>query len=245
MNRMIKFVQTQLFLLLLCLIVFGILLSLGFWQLKRLAWKEELIATIEARVDLPPKSIEAVLEKLYQNEDVEYMPVQVDGFFQHSSERHYYATHNSVPGWFVFTPLQIENERIIFVNRGFVPTILKSALQRKESQIEGKVRIVGLVRVPPEKKPNLFTPDNRLEENEFYWRSLNEMISSSSLPSEYRVEPFFVDAESIPNLAYPQGGTTLIQLPNNHLHYAITWFGLAVVLVIICGGFLRSRWKES
>ena len=244
MEQIVKIFRGYWLLLILSLIVFSMLLSLGFWQLKRLTWKEELLATIETRIASSPSSLEEILTKFHAGEDVEYMPVYIEGNFQHSFERHFYATNNGVPGWYVFTPLQFESSRIIFVNRGFVPVTLKLANQRKESLIGGQVEVTGLVRVPPEKKPNFFTPDNQLEDNEFYWRNLKEMISSISLPTGDQVEPLFIDAKPNPNLVYPQGGTTLIKLPNNHLQYAITWFGLALILVAVCSSFLWSKLKE-
>ena len=244
MDRILNIFKAHWLLLILSFIVFTILLSLGYWQLKRLYWKEELLSTIEARIDFIPKSIEEILTIYRAGEDVEYMPVILTGTFKHSSERHYYATHNGVAGWFVFTPFQFENARIIFVNRGFVPETLKHADQRLESLIDGKIEIVGLVRIPPKNRPNIFIPDNQPDKNQFYWRSLEEMTSSVTLLRDYQVEPLFIDAKSIPNLNYPKGSTTLVKLPNNHLQYAITWFGLAIVLIGVCGRFLWIKWNE-
>ena len=241
MNCTTQTFRSHWLLVFLCFVVFSFLLSLGFWQLKRLAWKEDLLATIDSRINSTPVPFDEVLEKFEIDEDVEYIPVIVYGSFLHSGEKHYYATHNGVPGWFVFTPFHFDNAQTVFINRGFVPTTLKAATLREESLIEGEVEVIGLVRIPPKEKPNIFTPENQPDKNEFYWRDLRAMAESVEIPKDHNIIPLFIDAGPNQNVAFPIGGTTLINLPNNHLHYALTWFGLAIVLVVISS---RLLWKN-
>jgi surfeit locus 1 family protein len=78
-------------------------------------------------------------------------------------------------------------------------------------------------------------PDNDIGGNIFFWKDLDTMISSTGLDAQKAV-PFFIDASAAENPGgWPQGGVTLFDLPNNHLQYAITWYGLALALVFVAG----------
>ena len=244
MNHILQIFRVHWFLIFVSLVVFSILMALGNWQLKRLAWKEDLLSNISSRTNSAPVAFDEILKRFETGEDVEYIPVYVNGYFQHTDEKHYYATHNGVPGWYVFTPLHFENTQTVFVNRGFVPTALKFSNLRLESLINGKTKVIGLVRIPPVEKPNIFTPENQINKNEFYWRDLKAMSDSVDLPNENTIAPLFIDAKQDQNLIFPIGGTTQIHLPNNHLQYAVTWFGLAFVLVIICSRFIWKEFKQ-
>jgi len=217
-----------------------ILLALGTWQVQRLQWKEGLLAQINERVHSDPVDLAAIEEIYASSGDIEYRPVAVEGTFLHVGERHYLATWNGQSGFNVYTPLHLADGRWLFVNRGFVPYERKDPATRIEGQIEGPVAITGLVRTAPEEKPSFVVPDNDPVKNVFYWKDLDAMAASSGLPKDATVLPFFVDAGDAPNPGgLPVGGVTRIDLPNNHLQYAVTWYGLAAVLCAFL--FLWSR----
>lgn len=229
-------------LLLLCAVVFAVLLALGTWQVQRLHWKEALIARIEERIAAQPIELDA-MERIYsESRDVEYRPLRVGGVFVHEGERHYFATWKGQSGFFIHTPLKLADGRYIFVNRGFVPYDRKDAQTRGEGQVVGGVRIAGLARNAPERKPSFIVPDNDAEKNVFYWKDMGVMAASAGLPESSAFVPFYLDAGNAPNPGgLPVGGVTLIDLPNSHLQYAITWYGLAAALA----GVLLVWWRRN
>lgn len=228
------------------LIALTILLVLGFWQVQRLHWKNELIDRVNQRIEDQPVSLSEILEEFGSDASAEYRPVLLSGTFYHPGERHYYTTHRGEVGWNIFTPLIRDDGSIVMVNRGFVPDALKNPDKRKDSQFATRVTIEGLLRVSPEKKPNMFMPDNEPAANRFYWRDLSQMIESSGVTNEERAIGFFVDVrKSDKQSDYPIAGTTRVRFPNSHLQYAGTWFGLAFVLACVFVVFARQRLKAN
>jgi surfeit locus 1 family protein len=228
---------------LLGLVAFLVLLGLGTWQVQRLYWKQDLLATIEARTKAAPLPL-AEIEALYERTgDVEYMPVTVTGAFRHDGERHFLATWKGQAGFFVYTPLDLADGRVVFVNRGFVPYDMKDPTKRPEGQVGGKVSVTGLARNPLAEKPSSLVPDNDPGKNVFYWKDRDAMAASAGLSANAAIVPFFIDADATPNPGgLPAGGVTLIDLPNNHLQYAVTWYGLAAALLgVLAAWFWRRR----
>jgi len=219
----------------LVLLALAILLGLGTWQVKRLYWKEALIADIEERLNAGPVALSDMEAMAKGGGDIEYRRVRLSGTFDHARERHFFATHQGRTGYYIYTPLTLADGRILFVNRGFVPFEMKEQAKRPDGQVAGEVTITGLARAPLAAKPSSLLPDNDIAKNIFYWKDLAAMASSTDIPSD-RLIHLFVDADNTPNPGgWPQGGVTLIDLPNNHLQYAITWYGLAAALVIVAG----------
>lgn len=159
----------------------------------------------------------------------------------------------------------------IMVNRGFVPERFKDQAARKEGLVndqpieipaetyhQGSIRgasVVGLLRNPEVK--GAFTPDNDLKANLWFWRDLEAMskaLSPGNCKSGDRSKtfcgypgyPFFLDLEAgaVPG-GWPRGGVTLVKLPNRHLEYAITWFGLAATLATVFAAFAAQRLRGS
>ena len=118
---------------------FVTLLALGTWQVQRLHWKEELLATIEARTHSAPVPLAEIEARYKSTGDVDYTPVTAAGTFHHGGERHFLATWKGRSGFFVYTPLELAaapgDTRFVFVNRGFVPYDLKDASKRPQGQI--------------------------------------------------------------------------------------------------------------
>lgn len=222
------------------LIALLVLLGLGTWQVERLFWKENLLARIDARIHSAPQSL-AELETYYSlTLEADYMPVTVSGRFLHDRESHFLATWKGEAGFFVYTPLRLADGRFIIVNRGFVPYSYKQATKRPEGQVEGDVALSGLARDRLREKPSSLVPDNDLGKNIFYWKDLDAMAAHAGL--DRAVLPFFIDANDAPNPGgLPVGGVTLIDLPNSHLQYAITWYSLAVALIAVLGVWTRRQ----
>lgn len=232
-------------LLVLGLVAMAVLLSLGHWQQRRLAWKENLLAEIHARTAAAPRPLDDAILQFNQTGDVDYVPVVVQGRFLHEHEMYFLATHKGQSGWYVYTPLLRDGEPAVLVNRGFVPYDNKNARTRPSGQIEGKITIKGLSRNPLPSKPSGLVPDNDLAGNVFYWKDLTAMWERTGLGSRMSVSPIFVDADDVANPGgLPIGGVTRIELPNNHLQYTLTWYGLAAALAAVLAAYLW-RWKTS
>jgi surfeit locus 1 family protein len=226
-------------------IAFAALVVLGTWQAQRLHWKGELIAAIDRRIHAQPRPIAEIERQFAETGDVDYEPVALEGRFDHSRERHFLATHNGASGFYVYTPLTLADGRFVFVNRGFVPYDRKDPATRKEGQVEGVAEVNGLARNPLAGKPSYLVPDNEPAKNIFYWKDRDTMAGSAGI-DRAKLLPFFVDASPAANPGgLPVGGVTLVDLPNNHLQYAITWYGLAAALVAVMGVSLWRRWPHG
>ena len=233
--------------LLVLLIIAGtaVLMALGFWQVARLHWKEALIARVESRMQGEPRPLPLVEAEQAETGDIDYMPVSVTGEFLHEGELYFFTTHDGQSGWNVFAPLRLEDGRLLFVNRGFVPAELRDPATRSAGQVEGEVAIEGLARNFLGEKPNPFIPENDPAARTLFWRGLADMAAAADVdPGE--MLPFYVDAGASPVPGgWPLGGTTYVSFSNNHLGYAITWFGLAFSLVAVGAAFLLRGRKSG
>ncbi len=225
-------------------VALAILLSLGTWQLQRLYWKEQLLSDMAARRIAAPVSLADIEAMAARGEDIEYSPVTVSGVFANNKERHFFATWRGQTGYHVYTPLQLADGRFLFVNRGFTPFEAKEPEMRKQGQLTGLQSVTGLARARLAEKPSSIVPDNDLSKNIFYWKDLDAMAATTGIPAD-RLVPFFVDAGDAPNpKGLPIGAVTQFDLPNNHLQYAVTWYGLAAALVGV-GLFAVLRRKTA
>jgi surfeit locus 1 family protein len=217
----------------------AVLIGLGVWQIERLHWKEGLIAKIEARTKGPAISLKEATVMAGEGQDPSYYRVRVKGHFQNDKERYLFAVTDEGAGWHVITPLKTEDGKLVLIDRGFVPSDLRDPSSRAEGQVKGEVTVTGIVRMP--EVQGLFTPDNEPETNQWFWRDLTSMAQSMFQQTPEELAPFFLEAEKdkVPG-GWPEGGQTRIELPNNHLQYAITWFLLAACLLVIYGVYV---WK--
>lgn len=217
----------------------AVLIGLGVWQLQRLAWKDGLIAEIETRTKAPPITLKQAIALTREGRDPSYYRVRVEGRFDHAKELYLYAVSEGRAGWHVVTPLNTDDGDTVLIDRGFVPEQLRDPAARAEGQPGGTVAVTGIVRVADTQ--HLFTPDNEVAANRWFWRDLQAMARSISPDGTVEAAPFFVEAEKsdVPG-GWPEGGQTRLELPNNHLQYAITWFLLAAALLVIYGFYVRS-----
>jgi surfeit locus 1 family protein len=224
----------------------AVLIGLGVWQVKRLHWKEELIAAIDARTKGEPISLDQAVALAKEGRDASYYRVRVEGRFDNTKERYLFSQSISdgTPGWHVITPFTTTQGVLVLVDRGFVPDQLKDSSTRASGEIEGTTTVTGIVRIP--ETQGLFTPNNEPEVNRWFWRDLNGMVISMFPTATLDVPPFFIEAEKseVPG-AWPEGGQTRLSLPNNHLQYAITWFGLAAALIVIYAFYVRSLYRQE
>jgi surfeit locus 1 family protein len=224
----------------------AILLALGIWQLQRKTWKEALISTLERRlaaaaVALPPPAQWGTLEA---GRD-EFLRVAFPAEFQNDEEALVYTTGSSMrrdasgPGYWVFTPARLGDGHIVMANRGFVPEGRQNKATRGDGAVSGHIDIVGVLRWP--EPPGLFTPAGDPARNMWFSRDSAAMAAAKNLAD---AAPFYVEMESpVPPGGLPHPGLVLPSLPNNHFQYALTWFGLAAVLIGVYAAWMFGRWR--
>ena len=221
----------------------AVLLGLGFWQLQRLQWKLGLIQRISERVHAAPVAVEAVLHQ-DAAADIGYTHVTATGHFRHDLERYLYANGENDWGWDVLTPLELASGETIIVNRGYIPHQLQDRAARAAGLPEGAASIAGLVRLTPSGRP-WSIPAGDVAKGTWYWPEI-PAIAASMYPSGGKpVTAIYVDADPVAATAPPVGGATNLELPNRHLEYAYTWFGLAAALAVIYGLFAFPRLAGS
>jgi surfeit locus 1 family protein len=231
------------------LVSLAILVTLGTWQVQRMGWKEGLTQQIEARAYGEPGAILPESDWAnFSKDEQEYRRVRVSGTFDHAREVQVNGLLSTqtrghpLQGFYVMTPLVLDTGAQVLVNRGFVPTPLRDPATRAAALPEGEVEIVGLVRASQEQ--NSFVPDNIPEREQWLTRDVAQIAAARGLE---RAAPFYLDAEFDAQAPeWPRGGSTILELPNNHLQYAVTWYGLALVLVgvFLLFAFRRLRRRE-
>lgn len=229
-------------------LAFAMLMALGTWQMQRRAWKEGLLAQIAERTHAAPVPLADVISNMTatfeQPYDPEYVHVTVSGRFHYDKEQFFWAPDpDAGSGYHVYTPLEYAPNTVVWVNRGFVPLERKAPETRIAGQVAGDVTVVGLVRMPIINK-GTFTPENEPSHQMYYWRSLGEMHGAAfGTLDDVAKAPFFIDADAEPANpgGLPKGGATFVDLPNRHLEYAITWYGLAGTLLAIYAAFVLAR----
>lgn len=228
-----------------CMIIgTAVLVSLGTWQVQRMYWKKALIERVQQRIEQPAVSLDQLVKSGLSKKDHEYLPVTVAGNFEHEHEVYFFASApGGGAGWHVHTPIQRSDGSYVIVNRGFVPFELKDAKLRPESIATREAQLVGLLRFPLEEKP-FGSVDNAINAREFFWRNVSEMASAMNNPGAFI--NVIVDARTTGSEnTLPRAGTTILAFPNNHLQYAVTWYGLAITLLGVGGYFLLSRRQKQ
>jgi len=201
-----------------------ILVGLGVWQLQRLTWKENLIATVSGHMTAAPISLDEALR--LSADEVQYRKVWLSGHFDNGKESFVFTTDvNGDPVYHVLTPFITADGRTLMVDRGEIPADLMPPHRRVS--IEGQTRVTGVWRVPD--GPGLFTPKPDAPRNVWYARDLKGMMAAKAITL---AAPVVIEADATPNPGgWPKGGQTVVDFPNNHLSYALTWFGLAAGLL--------------
>lgn len=214
----------------------ALLFALGTWQVERLHWKEGILRQIDERTHSPPQAVDAIADIAKLGGDVDYYPVAARGRFLNAAERFFLSTFGGDAGWNVYVPMDLGGNRFVWVNRGFVPYDRKDPSTRRAGLVEGGTDVAGLARNVATEKASWLVPNNDVAKNQFFWKNLAEMGVGTKLPPGAAILPFVIDAG--PGRApggWPVGGTTVIDIPNNHLQYAITWYALALALAAMLG----------
>src|SRR5262249_20221418 len=163
----------------------------------------------------------------------EYRRVKFSAELDHGQEALVYAAASafrpdvSGPGYWVFTPARLADRGFVMVNRGFVPEARRQVATRSAGEIAGAIDIVGVMRWPAPR--GWFSPSDAPNKNLWFTPDPRAIAAAKGLPA---VAPFCVEQESpVPPEGLPQPGKIIPKLRNEHLQYALTWFGLALGLV--------------
>jgi surfeit locus 1 family protein len=206
-----------------------VLLGLGTWQLERKAWKENLIEALATRlqsgpVELPPPADWSGLAP----GEAEFTRVRLNVTFLKSGDALVYTGGSSLRddvkgvGYFVFSPARTADGRVVVVNRGSAPG-------RNYPQAEGMQEIVGALRWP--EGSSMFVSDRDSAGATWFVRDHLAMAKANGWGE---VAPFYIEQEApVPPGGVPHPAKLNVRLRNDHLQYAITWYSLAGVLVVI------------
>ena len=219
-----------------CVPLLAALIALGVWQLQRLHWKVGLIAEMNAHLHAAPLSVDDIL-KLPQ-QDAQYRRVALDGHFENDRESYVFAaTDNGLSAYHVVTPFVLDDGRTLFVDRGIVPPNLREPMTRRAGLLTGEQHVVGVWRTTD--APGFFTPAPDLKNRIWYSRNVAGMAQTLGIKP---AAPVMVEADATPVPGgWPKGGQTVVSLPNDHLQYALTWFLMAVALLVIYFAYHRAR----
>jgi surfeit locus 1 family protein len=226
----------------------ALLIGLGVWQLERRAWKEALIASIARRMNAPPVPLPP--PQGWANFDAahdEFTRVTFRATFEHDQEALVFAGASAMSrdeasvGYWVFTPARLPDGVRVVVNRGFVPEDNRDPETRAAGLVTGPVEIVGALRWPDH--GIWFTPAGDPKRN--LWFARDQLVIAAA-KGWGNVAPFYVQLEApTPPGGLPVPGKVIVNLPNNHLQYALTWFALAVMLAAVFFAFARARLREE
>jgi cytochrome oxidase assembly protein ShyY1 len=226
------------------LVVFIVLIGLGTWQLERKAWKEALIGALDERVSAEPVPLPAPERwPMLDPARDEFRRMAFAATIAPDREALVYATGSSVrpdisgPGYWVFAPAELADGSVVVVNRGFVPEGQRDP--KTHLPPAGRVDLIGALRWPEPR--GSFVPNDDPEHNLWFAR---DHLAMARAKDWGKVAPFYLELETATG-ALPRAGRLTPTLRNEHLQYALTWYGLAAVLAVIFALWLRSRRRDG
>lgn len=205
----------------------AILISLGTWQVQRLAWKQELLATIDAQINAEPVALAAALEP----EFLRYAPVNVSGQFDAGHIRMLASRKTTGPVYRIIRPFVTDAGRSVLVDTGWQPQS-----QAVADISLGPFELTGNLDAPIE--ADGFTPDPDIDGNIWFARDVPVMAAALG------TDPVLIVLRDAPetDLGVTPWPVDTAGIPNDHLQYALTWFSLAAIWVGMASYFMwRTR----
>jgi len=220
-----------------------ILIGLGSWQLKRLAWKEALLARVAALQAAPASSGAAALERMSAGADLDFTRVRLEcPGLAAAPYLELFSVREGKAGSRLVSACRIAagRYRSILVDRGFVAETVSARPAVNVSDLR-PVEVVGVLRAPEAGNP--FSPANDPAANRWYVRDVPAMANALSADAP---APLVLMAETSSNPEWQalEPAPLPAEIPNRHLEYALTWFGLAAALVGVYAAMLWRRWKS-
>ena len=198
--------------------------TLGTWQLYRLQWKQDLISQISEGLKSTPIKYSLNINKNYQK-------VFLTGKYDFESQIYLYSLNDKgQPGFDVITPFETISKENVLVNRGWIQKEFKNSfdINAPSKNITGMLRQV--------KRKNLFTPDNDIIEN--IWFSIN--LEDVQKTTDKKFNKFIVYLED-QNINRPKPKKITVDVPNNHLKYAITWYSISISILFYYLYFRKKK----
>ena len=200
------------------------LLSLGFWQIYRLNWKLELIEQIENSLKNDPVELSNIEKK-------NYLRIKTSGDIDFDKQIYLYNLNDAgKPGFEVINPIKIGDENYL-VNRGWIPFEKKDL---PEINLVDQNQIVGTLML--QTKPSTFKPDNDIEKN--YWFTLDREDILKFTGRNFSEYVIYLNGD----YKIPKPRVITAKISNNHKKYAITWFSMAISILLIYLYFRKKNY---
>ena len=201
-----------------------VFIGLGTWQIIRLNWKNNLILEIENSLKNPPV-------ELAQSNKENFLKIKTSGSIDFDKQIYLYNLNESgTPGFEVINPITIGDENFL-INRGWIPFEKKGT---QEINVFDQKNIIGTLKLQGRK--NIFKPDNDLDEN--YWFSLNREDILKFTGKNFSKYIIYLDG----NYQLPRPKKITANISNNHQKYAITWFSLALSILLLYLYFRKKNY---
>ena len=201
-----------------------VFIGLGTWQIIRLNWKNNLILEIENSLKNPPV-------ELAQSNKENFLKIKTSGSIDFDKQIYLYNLNESgTPGFEVINPIMIGDENFL-INRGWIPFEKKGT---QEINVFDQKNIIGTLKLQGRK--NIFKPDNDLDEN--YWFSLNREDILKFTGKNFSKYIIYLDG----NYQFPRPKKITANISNNHQKYAITWFSLALSILLLYLYFRKKNY---
>ena len=219
----------------LLLATIALLIGLGVWQLERRTWKLALIAQTERKLRQPPVAAPGPDRWTGIGAQDAYTPVVARGRYRAAADTYVQAVTDLGGGFWVLTPFDAERGFTLMINRGFVPSD-----RRGQTAASSEVQTVrGLLRVS--EPGGGFLRHNDPAADRWYSRDVAAIAATKRIGT---VAPYFIDASG-PDTGWPRGGLTVVRFRNSHLVYALTWFGLALLVGIMAWRVRRPHGMQG
>jgi surfeit locus 1 family protein len=232
-----------------CVLAFIGLIGLGIWQLKRHVWKEDLLASIATHQQMPPINLPAEAANI--NDDAVFRQFTAEGYYLHQDEIVVQGkTMNGTRGVYVVTPMVMYGQKILLVNRGWIPETLSHGEQRRGLIFPGFHKVHGVIwRLD---RPAAFLPQNKPAKGLWLWMD-QRMVDyfkdyyAQKFPNT-TVIPYIVRMtveEREGKVALPVPPPVELNVPNDHLQYAATWFILAGIVLVMYVIYYRKNVRKE
>ena len=201
-----------------------VFIALGTWQIIRLNWKNNLILEIENSLKNSPV-------ELNRNKIKNYLKIKTSGIIDFDKQIYLYSLNDSgTPGFEVINPILIMDESYL-INRGWIPFEKKDT---PEINIFDQNNIIGTLKAQGRK--NIFKPDNDIKEN--YWFSLDREDIFKFTNKKFSQYIIYLDG----NYQFPRPKKITANISNNHKKYAMTWFSLAISILLLYLYFRKKNY---
>lgn len=226
-----------------------VLLALGAWQLQRRVEKVALIAALTERLAASPVPLPAIAhwQSMAASKD-EFRRVTLRATLDPSASVGVYASGSplrkdvSGQGVWVFAPARLAGGEVIIINQGFLPDAHAALL--REAEGPAVAEFTGYIRFP--ERPGWLTPPGDVVRRLWFARDIAAMAQGFGWEVGRRLAPFYIDLEApAPASGWPRPGPLTVNLKNDHLQYALTWFSLAIAVLIAFAVWLRGRNRSA